>query len=277
VIPSVLGLELPQTTSQSPHASRTTVSDRSATCRAGQEATSEQRSLDNRLDALKYTTLDMRPVKRPRWQPSQSAEFGLVPITGVFVPEFRAVDMRVVSPRARQTGQRLGFLAGGDEMGALMRAHDWEATSVGAPETWPQSLRTTVRLPLNTQHPMFIWRGPELVQFYNDAYRQTMGPERHPRALGQRGRECWEEIWDIIGTQIDHVMTGQGATWHEDHLVRGRHGEKEDVWWTYSFSPIDDDTTREGLVESLYLQRCHRTASNDGCPPLQRGTPSART
>ena len=89
-----------------------------------------------------------------------------------------------------------------------------------------------------------------------------MGPERHPRALGQRRRECWEEIWDIIGPQIDHVMTGQGATWHEDHLVRGRHGEKEDVWWTYSFSPIDDDTTREGLVESLYLQRCHRTASN---------------
>ena len=45
---------------------------------------------------------------------------------------------------------------------------------------------------------MFIWWGPELIQLYNDAYRQTMGPERHPSALGQPGRECWREIWDII-------------------------------------------------------------------------------
>jgi hypothetical protein len=37
---------------------------------------------------------------------------------------------------------------------------------------------------------MFIWWGPELIQFYNDAYHQIMGPERHPSALGQRGRDC---------------------------------------------------------------------------------------
>jgi len=68
------------------------------------------------------------------------------------------------------------FLAGGGEMGALTRAHDWSATPLGKPETWPQSLRTAVRILLNTNHPMFIWWGPELIQFYNDAYRQTMGP-----------------------------------------------------------------------------------------------------
>ena len=159
-------------------------------------------------------------MKRPH-----SVVFGLVPITGVFVPEFREIDsMTVVSPRARQSGQRLGFLAGGGEMGALMRTHDWEATPVGAPETWPQSLRTTVRLLLNTQHPMFIWWGPELVQFYNDAYRQTMGPERHPSALGQRGRECGGEIWDIIGPQIEHVMTGRGATWCAGYSPRQERG-----------------------------------------------------
>ena len=110
-------------------------------------------------------------------------------------------------------------------MGALMRSHDWSTTPLGIPETWPQSLRTTVRLLLTTQHPMFIWWGPELIQFYNDAYRRTMGPERHPRALGQPGRECWAEIWDIIGPQIEHVLAGKGATWHEDQLVPvTRHG-----------------------------------------------------
>lgn len=134
-----------------------------------------------------------------------------------------------------------GFLAGGGEMGALTRAFDWSKTSLGPPETWPQSLRTTVRLVLTSGHPMFVFWGPELIQFYNDAYRQTMGPERHPSALGARGRECWDEIWDIIGPQIDYVMSGKGATWHVDHLVPvTRHGRREDVWWTYSYGPIDD-------------------------------------
>ena len=126
-------------------------------------------------------------------------------------------------------------------MGALTRDHPWENTCLGPPNEWPQSLRITVRLLLNSQHPMFIWWGPNLIQFYNDAYRKTMGPERHPSALGQRGHECWEEIWDIIGPQIEFVMAGNGATWHEDQLVPvTRHGSREDVWWTYGYSPIDN-------------------------------------
>ncbi len=144
--------------------------------------------------------------------------------------------------------EALDFFAGGGELGALMRAYDWTTTPLGVPGRWPQSLRTAIRIMLTTQHPMFIWWGPDLIQFYNDAYRLTMGPERHPSALGQRGRECWQEIWDIIGPQIDAVMKGQGATWHEDHLVPvTRHGRREDVWWTYGFSPIDEKTARNGI------------------------------
>jgi hypothetical protein len=48
------------------------------------------------------------------------------------------------------------FLDGGGEMGALTRGHDWSATPLGPPEGWPQSLRTAVRILLNTNHPMFI-------------------------------------------------------------------------------------------------------------------------
>jgi two-component sensor histidine kinase len=141
------------------------------------------------------------------------------------------------------------FLSGGGEMGALTRGFDWSKTSLGSPETWPQSLRVTVRLVLTSRHPMFIWWGPELIQFYNDAYRETMGPERHPSALGARGRECWDEIWDIIGPQIEYVMVGKGATWHEDQLVPvTRHGRREDVWWTYSFGPIDLEDKVGGVL-----------------------------
>lgn len=134
-------------------------------------------------------------------------------------------------------------------MGARMRAYDWSSSPLGSPSTWPQSLRVTIRLMLNTRHPMFIWWGPDLIQFYNDAYRETMGPEKHPGALGGKGRETWAEIWDIIGPQIEHVMAGKGATWHEDHLVPvTRHGRREDVWWTYSFGPIDHDDGVGGVL-----------------------------
>jgi two-component sensor histidine kinase len=153
------------------------------------------------------------------------------------------------------------FMAGGGELGALTRAFDWSKTSLGPPQTWPQSLRVTVRLVLTSRHPMFIWWGPELIQFYNDAYRETMGPERHPAALGGRGRECWDEIWDIIGPQIDYVMAGNGATWHEDQLVPvTRHGRREDVWWTYSFGPIDFEGKVGGvLVVCRDVTSEHRT------------------
>ena len=141
------------------------------------------------------------------------------------------------------------FLSNGGELGALMRAKDWEATPLGRCADWPALLKTTVRLILSSRHPMFLWWGPELIQFYNDAYRQTMGPERHPSALGDRGRTCWDEIWPIIGPQIDYVMAGRGATWHEDQLVPvTRHGAREDVWWTYGYSPIEDETGVRGVL-----------------------------
>ncbi len=140
------------------------------------------------------------------------------------------------------------FLAGGGEMGALIRAHDWRSTPLGAPEGWPPPLRTAVRLILNSGHPMYIWWGPELRCFYNDAYRRSIGSERHPASLGRPGREVWDEIWDIIGPQIEHVMSGCGATWKENHLVPiTRDGVREDVYWTYSYSPIDDQNAPNGV------------------------------
>jgi PAS domain S-box-containing protein len=141
------------------------------------------------------------------------------------------------------------FLAGGGEMGALIRAHDWHATALGAPETWPTTLKTVLRLVLSSNHPMFVWWGEDLIQFYNDGYRQTLGPERHPAAVGQPGRVCWEEAWDLIGPDIERVMAGGGTAWHEDRLVPlTRHGERQDVWWTYGYSPIEDESGIRGVL-----------------------------
>jgi signal transduction histidine kinase len=132
---------------------------------------------------------------------------------------------------------------GQGEMAELCRALDWAATPLGAVATWPQSLRATVSTLLACRNPMFLWWGPELIQFYNDAYRPSFGASgRHPRALGMRGRECWTDIWDTIGPQIEGVMTRGEGVWFEDlYLPIERNGRTEDVWWTYSYSPVRDD------------------------------------
>ena len=130
-------------------------------------------------------------------------------------------------------------------MGALMRAHDWKATSLGEPDTWPASLRTCLMLLLSAEQPMYIWWGPELLCFYNDAYRGTIGPERHPSSLGRPGRQVWSEIWDVIGPQIEHVLAGRGSISHENALVPiTRNGRLEQVYWTYSYNPILDPAAR---------------------------------
>ena len=64
-----------------------------------------------------------------------------------------------------------------------------------------------------------------------------------------RGGECWDEIWPIIGPQIDLVMRSEGSTWHEEQLVPvTRHGGLQQVWWTYGYSPIDDEGRVGGVL-----------------------------
>ena len=151
------------------------------------------------------------------------------------------------SPVAIQSATRI---FGTGEMADLIRAFDWSTTPVGPIEQWPETLVITVNTMLATRHPMFLWWGPELIQFYNDGYRPTIGSDKHPRAVGQRGRECWPEIWHIIGPQIEGVMTLGESTWHEDQLVPiYRDGKLEDVYWTYSYSPVRDaDGTIRGTL-----------------------------
>src|SRR5690348_2150547 len=118
-----------------------------------------------------------------------------------------SVDEPAMAPSAAEV------LAGGGEMGALMRALDWTDSPIGPVASWPQSLRTAVSICLASRFPMLIWWGPELVMLYNDAYRPILGTTKHPRSMGQRGRDCWPEIWDVIGPMLEGVLTRGEATW----------------------------------------------------------------
>src|SRR6185503_9190155 len=139
-------------------------------------------------------------------------------------------------------------LAGGGTTGALMRARDWSTSPLGPPDGWPQSLRSVVGLLLQSRFPMFVAWGQELGFLYNDPYAEILGA-KHPSALGKRFYDIWSEIWPDISPLIDAAMAGH-ATYREDlPLVMNRKGYDEQTWFTFSYSPVRDES---GQVAGMF-------------------------
>jgi signal transduction histidine kinase len=134
-------------------------------------------------------------------------------------------------------------------MGARMRAFDWASTPLGAPDHWPQSLKTIVRVMLDSRYAMWMLWGPELTFFCNDAYLPTVGIKRD-WVLGARSDRVWEEIWPEIGPRIEQVLAEGKATWDEALLLYlERSGYPEETYHTFSYSPVyDDDNQVAGML-----------------------------
>ena len=143
-----------------------------------------------------------------------------------------------------------GLFDGPGDVRACCRAFDWASTPLGAVTGWSPSLQTTLRILFSCRHPMFLFWGPSLVQFYNDPFSASLADaagKQGARGIGMQGAEFWANIWDIIGPQIVLIMAGGEATWHEDQMVPiERNGRREEVYWTYSYSPAFDDLGNVG-------------------------------
>ena len=149
-------------------------------------------------------------------------------------------------------------------MGEFTRHYNWSATSIGSPENWSQSLLTSVNIMLTSGFPMLVFWGADLVTFYNDAFRPSLGDDgKHPSSLGQPGHISWAESWPVIGPMIHNIMAGGDAVWFEDQkLPLYRNGKMGYAYWTYSFSPILDDDRHVGgvLVTCMETTRTVETA-----------------
>lgn len=134
-------------------------------------------------------------------------------------------------------------------MGALMRSTDWAATPLGSLKSWLQSLRTSLSICLSSRFPILLMWGTDLVMLYNDAYRPILGVTKHPSALGRPAQEVWPEIWDIVGPMLTSVLNQSEATWSEDQLLPlNRNGFLEECYFTFSYSPIRDETGGVGGI-----------------------------
>jgi len=154
------------------------------------------------------------------------------------------IEIEIDSPRPDDTACKLDFLAGGGDVGARLRALDWSTTPLGPPWNWPQSLKTIVRVLLDSRYAMWMLWGPDLTFFCNEAYLPTVGIKRD-WVLGARSDKVWEEIWPDIGPRIAKVLEQGQATWDEGLLLfLERSGFTEETYHTFSYSPIYDDRSR---------------------------------
>ena len=143
---------------------------------------------------------------------------------------------------------------------------------------WPQSLKTVVRIMLDSRYAMWLGWGPEFTFFYNDAYaRMTLGP-KHPWALGRSAREVWSEIWADIGPRAESVIQTGQATWDEELLLfLERRGFPEETYHTFSYSPVPDDGGGVGGMLCVVTEDTERTIGERRLRTLARaGGPDER-
>jgi hypothetical protein len=138
-----------------------------------------------------------------------------------------------------------GWLVGGGEMGKVVRALDWSRTPLGPIESWPQSLRTTVGLCLASNFPISLAWGPRHAQIYNDGYWPICGG-KHPHSMGQDFSECWASAWPVIGPAFERALAGETSYLENQRMFLDRNGYLEETFFTFSFSPIRDETGRVG-------------------------------
>lgn len=144
-------------------------------------------------------------------------------------------------------------------MSELIRSYPWQETSLGPIEQWPLCLKTTLANLLHSAFPMFLFWGDDLLCFYNDAYRPSLGNNgKHP-AIGKKAKEVWYDTWHFIGPLISNVMASRRPVWYEDQLVPFyRNGQVEDIYWTFSYSPAFGDNADVCGV----LVTCMETTAN---------------
>ncbi len=145
-------------------------------------------------------------------------------------------------------------LTGGGTIGELFRAQDWDPATLGPPRGWPQSLKTSVSICLNSHFAGVVWWGHQLACIYNDACIPMLG-DKHPGALGRQGREVWPEVWPTIGPMLETVLQTGTAIWNADLLLMvERCGYLEECYFTFSCSGIRAETGEVGGVFTAVLE-----------------------
>ena len=119
------------------------------------------------------------------------------------------------------------------------------------------SLRSALSMMLNSPESLYLVWGPELMFFFNDAYRPILGP-RLATALGQSITTLWADAWEQVRPMFEQAFAGQSSRFENQPISMARYGVPEQTWWTFSFSPLydeDEETVMGVLVHTVETTR----------------------
>lgn len=141
------------------------------------------------------------------------------------------------------------MMAAQGPLGALTATID-ARSPLGPVDGWSPALISTVRLMLSSKAEIVLFWGHDFCALYNDAYAPTIG-DKHPRVLGQPGRDGWRELWDDLGPLLRSVMdTGETVHAKDRPFYIERDGELgEEVYFDISYSPVFE---ADGAVGGIF-------------------------
>ena len=137
------------------------------------------------------------------------------------------------------------------EMASLVANHDWSETPLGPISQWPESLRAVADLALACKFPMVVLWSSDLIQIYNDGYRDLMG-DKHPAGLGQPTKACWPEVWDMNEPVYARVLQGESVTFEDRLYPLKRYGKLEEAYFTLCYSPLRSSSSIEGVLVTVF-------------------------
>ena len=163
------------------------------------------------------------------------------------------------------------FLAGGGQMGHLIREHDWSATPARSVETWPQSLRSAVSILLPSRAQIVLFWGPELIAIYNDAYAPVFGA-KHPWAT----RSSSARVLERGVARPRAALRGRGR--HRERRsgrrttpsFSERQGFLEETYFDVSYDPVRIEDGSVGGVFCIVSEQTGRVARRTA-PPRPEG------
>lgn len=135
-------------------------------------------------------------------------------------------------------------------MAGRIRTHDWASTPLGPLTEWPDVLKTSVALMLDSHFPQCIVWGACLITLYNDGFVPILGSK--PEALGRAFSDIWKEAWPDISPIADLAFAGKATYIENFPLVIHRSQRPELAYFTFCYSPIRDSAGKVvGMLDTV--------------------------
>jgi hypothetical protein len=100
------------------------------------------------------------------------------------------------------------FLGAGAEIAHFIINKNWSRTVIGSPDTWPQSLLSTLNIIFNVQIPFVLFWGPQQICFFNERFYSLLNADDKKFIFfGEKGEICLPRIWHLIQPTVNNVMS----------------------------------------------------------------------